>query len=48
MALAAGLTPQHIEQAQRNGLSTAFLSSAEQDALRTKVANRSTPVTGNT
>lgn len=40
MAPAAGLTPQQIEQAQRNGLAMAFLSLAEKAALQTKVAKQ--------
>ncbi|MCC8379299.1 adenosine deaminase [Xenorhabdus sp. PB30.3] len=39
-APAAGLSPEQIRLAQINGLETAFLSEAEKQALRMKVANR--------
>ncbi|MDC9580505.1 adenosine deaminase [Xenorhabdus sp. PR6a] len=39
-APAAGLSPALIRQAQINGLATAFLSEAEKQALKDKVANR--------
>jgi len=39
-APAAGLTPAEIRQAQQNGLTMAFLSAAEKQALRDKVAAR--------
>ncbi|CAM3872196.1 adenosine deaminase [Xenorhabdus thuongxuanensis] len=38
-APAAGLSPAQIRQAQINGLATAFLSEAEKQALKEKVAN---------
>jgi adenosine deaminase len=40
-APAAGLTPQEIQQAQRNGLELAFLSPEEKQALRALAENRS-------
>ncbi|MDX7998446.1 adenosine deaminase [Xenorhabdus sp. Reich] len=39
-APAAGLSPEQIRQAQINGLTTAFLSEAEKQALKDKVAKR--------
>ncbi|MDX7986476.1 adenosine deaminase [Xenorhabdus sp. 12] len=39
-APAAGLSAEQIRQAQINGLTTAFLSEAEKQALKAKVANR--------
>ncbi|WP_237386756.1 adenosine deaminase [Xenorhabdus sp. Sc-CR9] len=39
-APAAGLSPEQIRQAQINGLATAFLSEAEKQALKAKVAKR--------
>ncbi|MEQ1969013.1 adenosine deaminase [Xenorhabdus nematophila] len=39
-APAAGLSPEQIRQAQINGLTTAFLSEAEKQALKAKVAKR--------
>ncbi|MGB2079902.1 MAG: adenosine deaminase, partial [Vibrio sp.] len=36
----AGLSQSHIRQAQENGLTLAFISDAEKEALKQKVANR--------